>query len=121
MKHLFIIMAFAAVTSTANSQKVECADLYAFIVENGYRKATVQNYILNSSWLYKVTAYSYEYEVYVVAEIKENEYSYKTRSYIFCGIPNLNWQYFQYGGFDDSPSYGKRFHKYIMNYKCDCQ
>ncbi|WP_281631839.1 hypothetical protein [Flavobacterium luteolum] len=103
------------------SQEVSCQALYEYIIDKGYQKASLSNYILDSSWLYKVTAYEYNYKTYVIAEIKENEYSYKTSTYIFCGISNMNWNYFQFGDYNDSNSYGERFHKYIFNYKCDCE
>jgi len=100
------------------AQKMSCNELYNFIIENGYKKATLTNYQLNSEWLYKVTAYTYNYKTYVIAEIKENEYSTKTKSYIFCNIPSLNWANFQNGTYVDS--YGERFHKYIKEYTCNC-
>lgn len=103
------------------SQKISCQSLYDFIIENGYKKSSVSNYIMESSWLHKVTAYEYDYKLYVIAEIKESEYSYKTNLYIFCGIPNMNWYNFQYGSYGDSNSYGERFHKYIFDYKCNCE
>ena len=102
------------------AQEVSCTDLQDFIEDYGYEKASLSSYTLNSSWLYKVTAYTYEYKIYVIAEIKTNQYSYSTNSYVFCGIPSQNWQYFQYGGYGDSNSYGERFHKYIFNYQCNC-
>lgn len=110
-----------AINYSAYSQSVSCDDLLSFIVENGYKKSTLNNYVLESSWLYRVTAYSYDYKTYVVAEIKENEYSNRTRTYIFCGIPNMNWQSFQYGGYGDPVSYGERFQKYIFKYQCNCE
>jgi hypothetical protein len=76
---------------------------------------------MNSSWLNKVTAYSYNYKIYVIAEIKKNDYDFNPKSYIFCVIPSMNWQNFQFGGYNDSPSYGERFHKYIFDYKCNCK
>jgi len=121
MKKIFIVIGLMFLCSKAvYSQTVACNDLLDFIVEKGYKQATLQNYILSSSWLYKVTAYSYEYKIYVVAEIKENEYSYQVKTYIFCGIPNMNWQNFQYGRYGDPASYGERFHKYIIDYQCKC-
>lgn len=120
MKKILLILLLSITSLNSFSQTVKCNDLHVFIVENGYKKATLQSYILSSSWLYKVTAYSYDYKIYILAEIKENEYSYKTNTYIFCGIPNMNWQNFQYGGYDDPNSYGERFHKYIIDYQCNC-
>jgi hypothetical protein len=121
MKKIFLTLGLViSMSSLSYSQEVKCNDLLDYIVEKGYKKTTLQSYILNSSWLYKVTAYSYDYKIYVVAEIKENEYSYKTNTYIFCGIPSMNWQNFQYGGYGDPTSYGERFHKYILDYQCNC-
>lgn len=118
-KNLSIIIALIF-SINIYSQEVSCGDLLDYIIEKGYNKGTVSSYTLNSKWLYKVTAYEYEYKTYVVAEIKKNEYSYQTEKYIFCGIPNMNWTYFKYGSYGDSESYGERFHKYIIDYKCNC-
>ncbi|MFL0354743.1 hypothetical protein [Xanthomarina sp. GH4-25] len=102
------------------SQEVACSDLVNYIKQKGYSNGTVSSYTLDSEWLYEVKAYSYDYDIYVIAKIKTSEYSYSTNTYIFCGIPSYNWSNFQYGGYGDSDSYGKRFHKYIMDYKCNC-
>ena len=104
-----------------SSSDVSCSELYEFIEENGYRRGSLTDYTMNSSWLKKVTAYSYDYKIYVVAEIKENQYSYRTETYIFCGIPDSNWSKFRNGGYYESDSYGERFHKYIFDYKCNCR
>lgn len=123
MKHLitYIIGAiFLCSSINAHSQEVSCDDLLSFIKTKGYSKGTISSYTLDSSWLYEVKAYSYDYNIYVVAKIKKNAYSYSTNTYIFCGIPSMNWSNFQYGGYGDSDSYGERFHRYIMDYKCDC-
>ncbi|NER17017.1 hypothetical protein [Spongiivirga citrea] len=116
---LFLVFGFSFCSITI-SQEVSCEDLQEFIEDNGYRKSTLSSYTLDSSWLHKVTAYSYDYKIYVVAEIKKNEYSFSTKTYIFCGIPSQNWSNFQYGSYRESDSYGKRFHKYIMDYLCNC-
>jgi hypothetical protein len=120
MKKIILIIILFTLSYNSYSQKVSCEDLLNFVKEKGYDKGVISNYILESSWLYKVTAYEYEYKTYVVAEIKKNEYSYQTETYIFCGIPNMNWTNFKYGGYGDSESYGERFHKYIIDYKCNC-
>lgn len=108
------------ISYTAPAQEVSCDDLQDFIETNGYNKASLANYTLNSEWLYGVKAYTYEWKTYVIAKIKPNAYSYQTRSYVFCNIPSQNWSNFQYGGYSDSNSYGERFHKYIMDYQCSC-
>lgn len=104
----------------AASSSVSCENLLNYITSNGYRKGSLSNYTLDSSWLYEVTAYAYEYDIYVVAKIKENEYSYQTKTYIFCGIPSQNWNNFKNGAYGDPKSFGERFHKYIFDYQCEC-
>ncbi|WP_320418779.1 hypothetical protein [Tenacibaculum sp. IB213877] len=113
---IFIILSI----NLSFSQEVDCEDLLEYIETNGSYKTSLSNYTLNSSWLYEVTAYEYDFEIYVIAKIKRNEYDYSPRSYIFCGIPSENWSDFQYGGYSDSDSYGDRFHKYIKDYQCTC-
>lgn len=103
-----------------SSDTPSCEDLLDFIETNGYIKSTISNYTLDSDWLYEVKAYTYNYKIYVVAKIKKSEYSYQTNSYVFCDIPSTNWYNFKNGGYGDSDSYGKRFHKYIFDYKCNC-
>ena len=102
------------------SQDISCPDLQEFIEDNRYYKSSISNYTLNSSWLYEVTAYEYEYKIYVIAKIKRNEYDYSSKSYVFCGIPSQNWSNFRYKGYGEPDSYGERFHKYIIDYQCNC-
>ena len=79
-----ILLIFTLLTFSLNySQNVRCEDLMDFVKDNGYYKSSLSNYTLDSSWLYKVTAYDYEYKIYVIAEIKTREYSYTTNSYVF--------------------------------------
>lgn len=115
-----LIILFFFFIQFAHCQKINCDDLKDFIETKGYSKEIFYSYSLNSSWLYKVKAYSYDYKIYVIAEIKENEYSYSTKNYVFCGIPQQNWTNFQFKSYGDSGSYGERFHKYIIDYKCNC-
>ena len=119
MKKL-LLLSIILFSFNSYSQEIGCDELSEFIIAKGYNKGTLSSYTLNSTWLYKVTAYEYEYKTYVIAEIKKNEYSYQTDKYIFCGIPNMNWTNFKYGSYGDSQSYGERFHKYIIDYKCNC-
>jgi len=101
-----ILMILMLISFNSFSQEVSCEDLLDFIKTEGSYVSSVSNYIMESSWLYEVTAYRYESKYFVVAKIKENEYSYTTKSYIFCGIPYMNWSNFYYGGYGDSNSYG---------------
>lgn len=120
VKKILLIGIICIYCLIARTQTISCDELYNFIVENGYKKTTIHRYVMNSSWLNKVTAYSYNYKLYVVAEIKKNDFDFNPKSYIFCLIPSQNWFNFQYGAYRDSDSYGERFHKYIMDYKCNC-
>lgn len=117
-KYLLIAFLFFGITSY--SQSVSCEDLLSFIQDKGTYVSKTSSFIMQSSWLQEVVAYRYESKYYVVAKIKKDEYSYSTNTYIFCGIPYMNWSNFQYGGYGDSNSYGERFHKYIMDYQCNC-
>ncbi|EDM44950.1 hypothetical protein SCB49_02479 [unidentified eubacterium SCB49] len=116
---IFTIILLCFIVKT-NGQSVSCQELHDFIVEEGYQSSTVSSYTMNSSWLKKVTKYTYNYKNFVVAEIKKNEYSYQTNTYVFCGISDYNWSQFKYGGYGESDSYGERFHKYIFDYQCNC-
>ena len=102
-------------------QTPSCEDLKDFIIDNGHYLGKVSGYTMDSSWLMNATAYTYEYKTYVIAEIKTNEYSYKGKEYVFCGVPSSNWSNFKIGSYGDGNSYGKRFHKYIMSYQCNCK
>jgi hypothetical protein len=119
MKKFFLTL-LMLISFNSYAQEVSCDDLLDFIKAKGSYVSGLSNYIMNSSWLYEVTAYRYDSKYFVVAKIKENEYSYTTKSYIFCGIPYMNWSNFYYGGYGDSKSYGERFHKYIIDYTCNC-
>lgn len=120
MKKTFLIFILLSI-NLSFSQQVNCEDLQEFIKSKGYYKTSLANYTLNSSWLYEVTAYEYDFKIYVIAKIKRNEYDYSPRSYVFCEIPPQNWNNFQYGrNYNDLETYGERFHKYIKNYQCNC-
>jgi len=118
----FILMTMAPIlwTTVSVAQTVTCDELIEFIEKEGYHSGSVSNFEMNSSWLYKVTAYTYDYRLYIIAEVKRNEYSTQTTQYVFCGVPSMNWQNFRFKGYGDSDAYGKRFHKYILEYQCAC-
>ena len=121
MKKILIIFIFTLSFFEVKSQEISCEKLKNFIEKEGRYVSSLSSYTLNSSWLYKVTCYSYEMNYYVIAEIKKSEYSYQTKSYVFCGIPYSNWSNFKNGyNYSDSRTYGERFHAYIIDYQCNC-
>lgn len=121
MKKILIIFIFTLSFFEVKSQEISCEKLKNFIEKEGRYVSSLSSYTLNSSWLYKVTCYSYEMNYYVIAEIKKSEYSYQTKSYVFCGIPYSNWSNFKNGyNFSDKRTYGERFHDYIIDYQCNC-
>ena len=121
MKKPILILLFILSNKMILSQDISCNELMSFIHEEGYLKSTLMNFTLNSKWLYEVKAYSYDNSIFVEAKIKKNEYSFETNTYIFCGIPSINWSNFQYGSYGENSTYGERFHKYIFDYQCDCK
>lgn len=105
----------------AFSQNVSCTQLLDYVEANGRYKGSVSSLSLyDSSWLNEVKAYAIDGNLAVVAKIKKNQYDLNGKKYVFCGIPSSNWDAFYYGTYDYGLSYGERFHKYIMDYVCDC-
>ena len=113
-------MIFITCSIELQAQNVSCAELMDFVEDKGVKNGSMSAISLQSSWLHEVTAYSYKMKIYVVAKIKENEYSLSTSSYVFCGIPNRNWQNFKSWNISGDDNYGKKFHEYIMPYTCNC-
>jgi hypothetical protein len=119
MKKLSLII-FLLFNMNGFSQGISCDELLNFVKTKGSYVGAVNGISLDSSWLKDVTAYGYDGDYYVVAKIKKDKYSYSTSTYVFCGIPQTNWFRFRNGSYGDSSSYGERFHKYIIDYKCNC-
>lgn len=116
---ILLLLLIVLPLSDSIAQTMSCRELLGFIKQNGFRKGEVGSYqLMNSSWLKSVTAYTYDNSIFVVAVIKKNEYDLTGKTYIFCGIPSMNWDNFSI--YDTNPSYGEKFRKYIMEYQCDC-
>ena len=108
---IFISLTFA--------QDIKCDDLINYIEKEGrYIESVNAIQLLTSTWLKEVIAYSIENTIVVIAKIQQNQFS--TKKYIFCGIPKSNWNNFYVGINDMSKTYGERFHKYIIDYQCNC-
>ena len=105
-----------AVSLSCAAQSVSCGELLEYVEsELGY--GTTVN-AFGSEWIQKVKFYPFEGRYIAVAYIKENEYSWRYRKYIFCGITSYHKSSFTYRtGYN---SWGQAFHDYIMPYKCNC-
>jgi len=111
------------VNEISNNQNnpLNCEELMAFIKSQGSIVTSLYDYNLNSRWLREVKAYRYNNKIYVIAKIKIDEYSYKTKEYIFCEVPSVNWNKFNQVDFLGKTTYGERFHSYIFPHQCNCE
>ncbi len=124
MKHILITIALTITfgLSGFSQSSISCDDLADGVVKEGKKiggYSTLQ--LLNSDWLYKVDGYEYEEIIFVIAEVKrKNSLLQQTDKYIFCGIPKKYWDNFSSLLSDLPMTVGEKFHKYIYNYKCNC-
>jgi hypothetical protein len=121
MKKILLSLFLLLSTIILNAQTPSCDEVMKFIKSNGYKKGSVSSYqLINSSWLKEVNAYTYDGDIYVIAKIKTDNYDYWGKDYIFCGIPSRNWSDFSGISFNQE-TYGEKFHKYIIDYICNCK
>lgn len=117
---LFFLLFFCCFLTTY-SQNVSCEELIDYVRKDGYKKGTVSStQLINSSWLKEVEAFEINNAIVVIAEIKKDEWGFSSKEYVFCGIPSSNWSAFYYGTYETGKTYGERFHKYIIDYVCNC-
>ena len=111
-------MICAALFFAAGFQAQTCSELVQYAKSEDPYPDRVTPY--GSSMLAKAEFYEVDGGGLVIAYIKENDYDYSGKPYIFCGISSQRWSKFKsegiYGG-----SYGKAFHAYIMDYTCNCR
>lgn len=116
-----LVFTFILFSFKLRGQEVKCDDLIDFVKGNGIRKGEVGYFeLMKSSWLNQVKAYKIDNIIVVVAEIKTDQFGINTKEYVFCNISSWDWDAFYYGLYDSGSTYGERFNKYIMNYRCDC-
>lgn len=114
MKKLIICAAmFFAVCFQAQT----CSELVQYAKSEDPYPDRVAPY--GSSMLAKAEFYEVDGGGLVIAYIKQNDYDFSGKPYIFCGISSQRWAKFKSEGMY-SGSYGKAFHAYIMDYTCDC-
>jgi len=117
-----ILISLLLLSGTAGfTQTVTCSDLIYDVESKLREEKTISSYVLNSTWLSKVTAYEYEGSYIIIASIKQNDWDYSGKKYVFCGVPYRNWSSFSYSYLDFNTTYGENFHKYIMDYLCYCK
>tara|TARA_R110000744_G_scaffold377476_1_gene492514 strand:+ start:675 stop:1028 length:354 start_codon:yes stop_codon:yes gene_type:complete len=117
MKKIFLICYILCLTIfSAKGQSVSCQKLLEDVVQNHYSMSYTQ--CPGSSWLIKVEYYKWKNTGFVVAYMKNNNGS-SGIPYIFCEVPENNWTKFKKDA-GLSGSWGKSFHKNIMDWKCNC-
>lgn len=118
-KRYFTLLVGWFLSISLMAQDVSCNELIDYVKKEGrYIESVSAIQLLSSAWLREVEAYSIDNSIVVIAKIQQDQYS--TKRYIFCGIPRSNWNNFYVGLNDLTKTYGERFNKYIMDYKCNC-
>jgi len=117
MKKFILLITLALFIGTlTKGQTISCQELFETVTKNNTRTSYVT--CIGSTMLVKVDYYTYKGTGYVVAYIKRNQYDFRGTPYIFCGISSHRWSTFRAKGMTDS--WGKAFHEYIMDNKCNC-
>ena len=121
IKRVLFILSLILAFNISNAQDVSCPELMKYVKSKGFIKDYIVPAITpyNSSWLIRVTAYNVENTIAVIAKIKTDNYG-GSKEYVYCGIPPNNWYNLKSIMTSSDNSYGKRFHKYIKPYKCEC-
>lgn len=116
MKKILIIVALTFFCNLGFSQTVSCQELKETIEENAKLESSTT--CIGSSALVKAAYYTYEGNGFAIIYLKSNEYDFRGRPYVFCGISYSRWNKFisegRYG------SWGKAFSEYIRDYICNC-
>ena len=117
MKKIIIVLAvllFGCIDSY--SQSMSCQEVFDIVTSKYDRKESTTCF--GSTMLVKVDYYTLDNNGFVVAYIKSNDYDFSGKPYIFCGISSMTWINFKVYGMN---GWGEAFHKYIMDYKCNCK
>jgi hypothetical protein len=100
----------------SSTPKINCEAAYYMVKKIGESLGVVD--VDNSSWLTKIEGYWVpDAEAIFVVISKKNSFG-EISSYIYCDIPLKNWQNF--AKYDTDPSWGRKFHKYVEDYPCNC-
>lgn len=99
--------------------KPSCDFLMSFLVSVSSKHERAPIPINSSSLLISADYYSFDQTSAVIAYFRRNEYDSIGIPYIFCQVSQQTWDNFIYNG--KLYSWGKSFHFYIMEKKCDCK
>jgi len=116
MKRLIFFFFLFINCSISYSQSISCEDLK----EELESEANLENSVtcFGSTALVKAEYYTYEGNSFVIVYLKSNNYDFRGKPYVFCGISYSIWNRFvsegRYG------SWGKSFDMYIKDYLCKC-
>jgi hypothetical protein len=116
----FMFLLITLLSASLKGQQMSCDDLIDILESEGYNEGTVNTSLVNSSWLKSANAYEYDGRLFVIAEIKSNEFNWSAKEYVFCDVPERNWNSFKNGYLNIGSTPGERFHEYIFEYKCNC-
>ena len=118
---LAIIIILFIFTCSCFGQGVKCTDLLTYVKSKGTERGAVSSFqLLESAWLIRVEAWDIDGTIAVIAEIKTDDWGLTSKEYVFCNISATSWNAFAHGLYDYNTTYGERFHKYIMDYRCNC-
>ncbi|MBT0607892.1 hypothetical protein KIV10_06840 [Aequorivita echinoideorum] len=101
--------------ASGNAQEYSCQEIFEFVTENYDSRDNVS--CIGSSMLVKANYYKVDGVGFVVGYFKSNDYDFTGEPYIFCGVSSTAWSNFKIYGIS---SWGKAFHTYIFDWKCDC-
>ncbi len=113
---LLVFLFFGLLSENSYAQTISCQEVFEIVTEHYDSKDEVACY--GSSMLTKAIYYRLDGMGFVVGYIKSNEYDFRGKPYIFCGITDARWRAFKSAGMYGS--WGESFHEYIREYTCDC-
>ena len=124
MKGALFALLFFIFINSYSQKAISCIEIVKKIETNNKLLGTVSSLELlyDVPWLKEVRCYESENDVYVIADFYLDDIFYSTKKYVYCNIPKVNWESFSKQCCPlDLDGYGKKFHKYIADYKCDCE
>jgi hypothetical protein len=117
---LSLLLACLPFAGLLAQRPVSCQALISFVENRALLYSVNYGSNMGSPWLEEVRLYNLNDELYVWARIREDEFDTNGKKYLYCNVPQSNWNNFLFGREWDSESYGIRFNYYIVPFECDC-